>query len=519
MLQVPIQPGHKTYRAKRSRNPGTAYRQRFQDKTRMNWLQNIIILVIGFLLSQILIAARTHLRLIEYLLGHSRTTTGGLLSATLFLSYGLSVFFSNTVVVLAMLPVVRKLMAVFRNVENRKVLAALFYCALIFGANTGGMASMTGSPLNIFAVGFAELKEVPGAEHLTFFSWLMVGVPLTSVLILAGRWILLANTPADLEPSVQPALHRTGSLLSKKPLVFFIGNMLLIFALSAIQFLFTPGPLVSTLNIIDLSFIVYLLIFLFFSFIFPRKAATARNALKNFIFLMLFLFALPVILVSKTLEQLEKRLHIPSRKACTILDHFLLDMINFFWKRLFGETFSSLSIYNFNSVLSINRIMLEIPWFGLLLMSFSALLLWLIISVGDNPATPDIDGWLFMIFQNFSGWIASSANNPAFLFGIMGISTIFATEIFNNTTVLLILSPVILNIQAAFPSEQLLLLLLVTVAASGAFMSPVATPVNALAFGGLEKLSIKTVLKLGFFMNLIAALLMSAGFLLLSYFL
>ena len=485
----------------------------------MNWLQNIIILVIGFLLSQILIAARTHHRLIEYLLGHSRTTTGGLLTATLFLSYGLSIFFSNTVVVLAMLPVVRKLMAVFKNVENRKTLAALFYCALIFGANTGGMASMTGSPLNIAAAGFAEFQAFPGTEHLTFFSWLMVGVPLTFALILAGRWLLLTSTSADLEPSVSLALHRAGSFLPKKPLLFFISNVVLIFVLSAIQFLFTPGPLVSGLNIIDLSFILYLLIILFFSFIFPRKVATARNTVKNIFFLLLFLTAFPVILVSKTLEQLEKRLHVPSRKVYTALDRFLLGMINFFWKNLFGETFSSLSIYNFNSVLSINRIILEIPWFGLLLMSFSALLLLLIISIGDNPATPDIDGWIFTLFKNFGSWITSSLNNPALLFGIVGLSTIFATEIFNNTTVLLVLSPAILAVQSAFPSEQLLLLLLVTVAASGAFMSPVATPVNALAFGGLEKVSIKTVLKLGFFMNLIAAALMTAGFLLLSCFL
>ena len=485
----------------------------------MNWLQNIIILVIGFLLSQILIAARTHHRLIEYLLGHSRTTTGGLLTATLFLSYGLSIFFSNTVVVLAMLPVVRKLMAVFKNVENRKKLAALFYCALIFGANTGGMASMTGSPLNIAAAGFADFQSFPGTEHLTFFSWLMVGVPLTFALILAGRWLLLTNTPADLEPSVPLALHRAGSFLPKKPLLFFIGNVVLIFVLSAVQFLFTPGSLVSGLNIIDLSFIMYLLIILFFSFIFPRKVATARNTVKNIFFLLLFLAAFPVILASKTLEQLEKRLHVPSRKVYAALDRFLLNMINFFWKNLFGETFSSLSIYNFNSVLSINRIILEIPWFGLLLMSFSALLLLLIISIGDNPATPDIDGWIFTLFKNFSSCITSSSNNPALLFGIIGISTIFATEIFNNTTVLFVLSPAILAVQPAFPSEQLLLLLLVTVAASGAFMSPVATPVNALAFGGLEKVSIKTVLRLGFFMNLIAAALMTAGFLLLSCFL
>lgn len=485
----------------------------------MNWLQNIIILVIGFLISQILISARTHHRLIDYLFSHARTTTGGLLTATLVLSYSLSIFFSNTVVVLAMLPVVRKLMAVFSTVQDRKRLAALFYCALIFGANTGGMASLTGSPLNIAAVGFAEFHGFPGSERITFFSWLMIGIPATCMLILTGRWLLLINTPSELEVSVEPVRHGGTSLLPGKPIVFFIGNIVLIFSLSACQFLFNPSPVISALNIIDLAFIAYLLVILFFSFVFPRKAANARNALKNIIFLALYLAAFPIIIASKTLEQLEKRLRIPTRRVYTALNRFLLDMINRFWKYLFGETFKSLSIHNYNSVLSINQIMLDIPYFGLLLMSFTAVLLLLIISIGDNPATQEIDGWLYTVFMNMGSQAISSARDPISLFGIMALSTIFATEIFNNTTVLLVLAPSILAVQPVFPSEQLLLLLLVTVAASGAFMSPVATPVNALAFGGLEKVSIKTVLRLGFFMNLIAALLMTCGFLLLSYFL
>ncbi|WP_287371764.1 SLC13 family permease [Prosthecochloris sp.] len=485
----------------------------------MSWLQNIIVLIIGFLLSQILIAARTHVRLITYFLDHSRTTTGGLLTATLFLSYSLSIFFSNTVVVLALLPVVRKLMAIFGNVKNHKTLAALFYCALIFGANTGGMASLTGSPLNVAAVSFANFQALPGAEHVTFFSWLMVGVPASFMLILAGRWLILAHTPSDLEPSVLPTPHRMGSLLPKKPLIFFFSNITFTFLLSAAQFLFKPDPLVAGMNIVDLSFLGYLGTILFFAFIFPRKARTPRNVLKNLTFLFLFLMAFPLIFVSKTLEQLEKRLGVPLGNAYTTLDNFLLRTLNFFWKPLFGENFKSLSIHNFNSVLSINRIMLEIPWFGILLMSITAVLLLLIISVGDNPATQDIDGWLFTVLKKFITWATSFSNSPAILYALTAVSTIFVTEIFNNTTVLLVVTPAIVAMQPLFQSEQLLLLLLVTVAASGAFMSPVATPVNALAFGGLEKVSIKTLLRLGFFMNLIAAFLITTNFLILLYFL
>ncbi|MBC8523822.1 MAG: hypothetical protein ISR54_01475 [Chlorobium phaeobacteroides] len=483
----------------------------------MNWLQNSTILAIGFLLSQLLIAAKTHHRLIEYFLLHSRSTTAGLLTGTLFLSYALSVFFSNTVVVLVMLPVVRKMLGVFPNPEKRKQLVALFYCALIFGANTGGMASMTGSPLNIAAVGFAEFQAFPGTERLTFFTWLLAGVPLSFLLMLAARWILLKNTPAGLEPRVLPAHLETGSVLPRKPLVFFAGNIALIVVLTAAQFLLSPPPVVSSLNPVDLAFILYLVLVLFFSFLYPRKVRTVRNTVVNVVFLLLFLAAFPLILASKTLEQIETRLRIPTQKTCALLDRVTLQMINAVWRKLFGESFDSLSIHNFNSHLSINRIILEIPWFGLLLMVCTALLLFLILSLGDNPATPERDGILFILFQDFSSRIASLAGNPTLLFSVIGISTIFATELLNNTTVLLLLSPAILAIEPVFPTEQLLLLLVITVSASGAYMSPIATPVNALAFGGLEKLSIKTVLRLGLFMNLVAALMISGSFILLSH--
>lgn len=483
----------------------------------MVWLQSSIIIVIGFLLSQILITTRSHTKLISYFLAHSPSTTGGLLTATLFTSYGLSVFFSNTVVVLAMLPVVRNMLGLFDEKRNRKVLAALFYCALIFGANTGGMASMTGSPLNVAAAGFADFKAYAGTEHLTFFSWLLVGTPVTFTLLLAARRLLLANIPLYCEPDVSAVPGRQRVDFPQKPLAFFLGNLLLTFILSAFQFLFSPAPVFGQLNTIDLCFLFYLSVFLCVTFIVPRKSLTVVNVMKNLVFLFLFLLAFPLISLSRISEQLETRFALPLGRLHETLDRFQLRMINVFWKFFFGETFSSLSIYNPNSVLSVNRIMLEIPWFGVLLMSVAALLLVLAMSIGNDPSTPEIDGWLFLLFSDITTSVASSAAPPVLLFPAIALSTIFATELLNNTAVLLIVTPAIDALDPTFPSQQLILLLLVALSASGAYMSPFATPVNALAFGGLEKLSIRTLLRLGLVMNLMAALLLSGCFLILSW--
>ncbi len=482
-------------------------------------LQNIIIITIGFLLSQVLIAAKVHVRVIGYVLGHSRTTTGGLLTAALLLSYGLSVFFSNTVVILAMLPVVKKLMSVFTDQQNRKILAALFYCALVFGANTGGMASLTSSFLNVYTTEIAHSQSLPGSEHLTFFSWLLGGIPASLAIVLAGRWILISNIPEGLEPSRLPSQKKTAQFPFVRPLSFFLTNVGITIVLSASQFIFKPAPVFGSLNIIDILFIVYLAVFVSFSFIYPRKVRTPENVLKNIFFLLLFTIAFPVIFLSKTLEQLEARLRIPVGDICKVLDGRLLGMINYCWQGLFRERFATLSIYNSNSVLSINRIMLEIPWFGLFLMAVTVIFLLFLIHVGDNPATPGIDGWLFTILAEAGEILTSLSVSPPLLFGGISLFTIFATEILNNTTVVSVLAAVILNLQSAVAHEQLFLLLLVAVSASCAFMSPIATPVNALAFGGFEKLSIRTIIKLGLYMNLAAALLITSFFLLLFFFL
>ncbi|ASQ90627.1 hypothetical protein CHL67_06540 [Prosthecochloris sp. GSB1] len=482
----------------------------------MNWLQNIVILVSGFLLSQVLIATKTHHKAIAYLLDHGRATAGGLVGTTLMLSYGLSMFFSNTVVVLAMLPVVRKLLSLVRDTQQIRTIGALFYCALIFGANTGGMASITGNALNIAAAGLADFHGLPGANRVTFFSWLVIGVPATSILAFAAWKLLMAHLPPGAEELLTERKGKESRRLPKKPLIFFIGNIFLMFIMSAGQSFIAPPAILGNLNVLDIAFLTYLTGLLFFCFIIPRKSLDWRSILKNIVFLFFFIVSFPVLCVARTLEQTEKRLHVPLHGLHETFDRILLLMFNGIWKPLFGESFRSLSIYNFNSVLSINLIMRDIPYFGLVLMGAAAALLLSLISLGDNPSTPEIDGILFTALGDAGSGLLASFKSPAVLFGVLSISTIFLTEIFNNTTILLVLAPAILDTTPAFAAEPLILLLLVTVTASGAFMSPLATPVNALAFGGMENLSLKTILRLGFLMNVIGAAWATVLFLLLS---
>jgi sodium-dependent dicarboxylate transporter 2/3/5 len=96
--------------------------------------------------------------------------------------------------------------------------------------------------------------------------------------------------------------------------------------------------------------------------------------------------------------------------------------------------------------------------------------------------------------------------------------SIFFTEIVNNTAVVLIMFPLILPMTSTLPLSPLLALLAITIAASGAFMTPIATPVNAIAFAGFRGVSLKRMLMLGFVLNILSGLWITLLFYFLALF-
>ncbi len=89
---------------------------------------------------------------------------------------------------------------------------------------------------------------------------------------------------------------------------------------------------------------------------------------------------------------------------------------------------------------------------------------------------------------------------------VLTLVTIFATEVLNNTTVSTVLFPLAAAVGSTVGADPLLLMLGVSLASTCAFMTPVATPVNALAFGGIGGVSLGRFFKNGLLMNLLSAL-------------
>lgn len=105
---------------------------------------------------------------------------------------------------------------------------------------------------------------------------------------------------------------------------------------------------------------------------------------------------------------------------------------------------------------------------------------------------------------------------PEYLVLLIVIGTVtFLTELTSNTAVANTILPIAALMSKALEINPLTIMISVTIASSFAFMMPVATPPNAIVFG-TGKLRIIDMVKVGFYLNLIAIIILSSYIILFS---
>jgi sodium-dependent dicarboxylate transporter 2/3/5 len=109
----------------------------------------------------------------------------------------------------------------------------------------------------------------------------------------------------------------------------------------------------------------------------------------------------------------------------------------------------------------------------------------------------------------FSRLDLSRIVRPFIIYVIISLAITYLTEFVSNTTVAFTFLPIIFVLSFRLNLNPLASLLLVSLSSTCAFMSPIATPVNALAFGSLRSVSLKKMLFSGFIMNMISGILLS----------
>ena len=124
--------------------------------------------------------------------------------------------------------------------------------------------------------------------------------------------------------------------------------------------------------------------------------------------------------------------------------------------------------------------------------------------------------------SGLASWIGSFSNYfsnyDLFLLIILTVGAIiFLTELNSNTATIATFSPILIIFAIGINQNPLLFVIPATIAASCAFMLPIATPPNAVIFGS-GKIKISDMVRAGFLLNIISLLIISAGsFVLIQY--
>ena len=393
----------------------------------MDKLQLIFFFITGFLVSRIFIKVQLPERLVFGLLGGRSNSLPRVIFFLIAISAMLSFFIPNVITVLTLLPILELLRQAYaEDSEHSGSIATVLALSAIYGANIGGMGSVTATPANGILVTYTELNNVAGTGAITFAGWMTWGIPLVILLVIAAWLVLMTifrpwrfqnmdrNLPFELEAISHPWQKLTLFLAGG----YFISSLML----SALIMIYQQ----YTIEIIVLT-----------------------GMLTQLFILFLFFYPLP----------------------------------------LNGNKAPMLKIADCYS---------NLPSRGFMFVGIAILLAGLIYLAGLDKI--------------FSVWI--SENFPRGLslyvmFILLALLTSFATEILSNTAVQIGLFLIILPLSVEMGFAALPAMLIITLSSTSAFMSPIATGVNGLAFGGVKDVSVTKMLISGFFMNSVGALIIS----------
>lgn len=337
----------------------------------------------------------------------------GFMAATAFIS----MWVSNTATAVMMTPIglsVSEMLTKGQKTAETKRFSTALLLGIAYAAGIGGIATLIGTPPNALLRAFLEEHY---QIHVGFGQWMVLGVPL-SALMLAFTWWWLTRVPFNLENSgVETALRR--QLEELGPMSRAEKMVAAVFTLAALCWVFQP-LIGKRLPFVNDTFI-----------------AMAAGIL---------LFLLPI--------NLQKR-------------EFLMD-----WKQTS-----------------------RLPW-GVLVLFGGGL------SLAGTINSSGLADWLARQMH------AISAVHVLLMILLVVVTIMFLTEVTSNTATAAAFLPLMGAMAVAQGISPQTYAIPAAIAASCAFMLPVATPPNAIVFGSGE-LTIGAMIRAGFALNLFGTVLIT----------
>jgi len=150
----------------------------------------------GFIIALALEKWELHKRIALHIINLTGTRADGIIGGFMLATAAISMWISNTATAIMMLPIGLSIIALMQqqvppSPENQKGLARFSICmmlAIAYGANIGGTATIIGTPPNVVFAGY--MRETFNME-VTFFTWMVVGIPFALVLLLLSYLLLV----------------------------------------------------------------------------------------------------------------------------------------------------------------------------------------------------------------------------------------------------------------------------------------------------------------------------------------
>jgi len=346
---------------------------------------------------------------------------------------GLSMWISNTASTVMMLPIGLSLVTLLseqlqqaddRDGQTGKNFATCMMLGIAYSASIGGLATLVGTPTNLFLAGFADERQIA----IGFGRWMLFATPL-AVVLLVSTWLLLTRV---VFPIRVKRLEGSHSLIAAE--LTKLGRMsrgewtvLVVFATTALAWV-VREPLTNSRWLVGLVPPI-------------AKLDDTIIALVG----MIALFLVPVNF----------------RKGESALDWETAVNIPWGVLLLFGGGFCLAEAF-----------------------TESGLAEW----IGTRVEVLELSTFSLMV--------------------TVVVMVIFLTELTSNTPTVATFLPILYGVALSSDVDPMLLLVPATLAATCAFMLPVATPPNAIVFGS-GHIEIRSMVKAGLWLNLLSIVLIS----------
>ncbi len=442
----------------------------------MTLIHTICLFISGYIASRLLVRLKWHIKIVSHLMGRFRGKPEMILCSIMVGCAFLSLILPNALTVLAVIPVIKLLTGQSQDelsnrppedkpVSNSTVTACVL--AVIYGANIGGIGSLIGSPANLYLIFALEVMDTPGRSAVNFVSWFIFGFPLMLLLLIVASGLLVAFTPKKVKKELsnltpgsmsQSRDNKTQPEISSKLRIFGVFAFLTIITLHAAILISTSSDFSEPVMVLSLATRRYS--------VFYADIIAAAVTLLTTTVVMTVRF--------KTSTPPRPGSHSPPAPS----------------SRPTTETYERL--------LPLNQITGHIPWRGLL-----AIVLALAVVFGAS-----VLGGRQMLHS--AAKMLTNVEQPSVLvvFSFVMI-TLFATEVLSNTTTATILFPAAALMSVEAGLAPIPPTIAISMASTCAFMTPIATPVNALAFGAVKGVKVSRMLYIGLLLNIASGIIIT----------